>query len=142
MSETVRETPAESQPGRTGGAAAVRQLLIQNSLRKLLLREVASTSRPTNPRSTYSPRLAIREICATIDLKSQKAEQLLVAFKSSLNEAADDANIRLGPARNDLLARVVTIFIEELYRAPDRRTSGDGDGQNASRNAIPAENPS
>ena len=121
---------------------AVRQLLTDN-LRKLVKSD-ASHSRPNGHTLTSAQRQAIREICSWIDFHSQKPEQLLIAFKASLNEAANDANIRHSPERNDLLAQFVSVFIEELYRvAAERRTFGDGDGRRAApRNFIPSRNPS
>jgi len=92
----------------------VRQLLMDN-LRKLVGSD-GWRSRPNGRTLTSAQRQVIREICASIDFHSQKPEQLLIAFKSSLNEAANDANIRPSPERNDLLAQFVSVFIEELYR--------------------------
>jgi hypothetical protein len=119
---------------------AVRQMLANNVLRNLL--KSAASSRSGRLIITSPQRQAIREICASTDSQAGKPERLLIAFKAALNEAANDAKIRPGPDRNDLLAEVVSVFIEELYRgAAERKTFGDGDGRTAARNFIPSRNP-
>ena len=69
------------------------------------------------------PRPVIREIvdaCAP----TGRPEQILVAFKNSLDEAATAARIPLGPERNDRLTGLVSAFIEEMYsRGPVSRDS-------------------
>jgi hypothetical protein len=50
-------------------------------------------------------------------------EDLLVAFKLALVDAANDVGITPGPDRNDFLSRLVTAYIEEFYRY---RIIGDG----------------
>src|SRR5437773_3124874 len=121
----------------------VRQLSTDD-LRKLV-ESAASSSRPKGRTLTSAQRQAIREICTATDYQSQRPEQLLIAFKASLNEAANNANIPPSPERNDLLALFVSVFIEELYGAvAGRRTAGDGDGDRtvAARIFIPSRNPS
>ncbi|HEU4747399.1 MAG TPA: hypothetical protein VFS56_02785 [Gemmatimonadaceae bacterium] len=67
------------------------------------------------------PRPAIREIvdgCGFAD----HPEQILVAFKNSLDEVANAARIPFGPERNDRLRGLVSAFIEEMFsRGPDIR---------------------
>ena len=64
-----------------------------------------------------SQRQVIREICSAAGDLAQRPERLLIAFKALLNEAATDANIPLGSERSVVFDRLVTVFIEELYRA-------------------------
>ena len=106
------------------GSPAVRQLLITNNLRGWL---TSAALKPQGSTGTSVLRLALREICADPDFQTEKPEQLLILFRLSLTEAADDANISPGPERTTLLDQVTTVFIEELF---DGRTAvvsrGDG----------------
>lgn len=106
----------------------VRQLLTDN-LRNLVK---AAGSSPDGRTLTSSHRQAIREICASTDYRSQQPEQLLIAFKTALSQAANEAQILASPERTDLFEQFVSLFIEELYgAAARRRTVGDGDGRRA-----------
>ena len=60
----------------------------------------------------------IRTICSAPERHSFEPEDFLIAFKLALVDAANDAGIPLGPDRNDLLARLVSVYIEEFYRLP------------------------
>jgi hypothetical protein len=132
---------ASSQSIEMSDSHAARQVLTTNLLRKLL-KSAASNGKSSSLTLTSAHRQAIREICTSTDYQSQTPERLLIAFKASLNEAANDANIRPSPERSELLDHVVSVFIEELYRvAADGRVSADGDGR-TSRNFIPSRNPS
>ena len=65
-------------------------------------------------RSHADFRPVIREIvngCESIE----PPEQVLVAFKNSLDEVANVARIPLGPERNTRLSSLVSAFIEEMY---------------------------
>ena len=73
-----------------------------------------------NGRSNYAlvtpeQRRMIRELCAQAG-PVHEPEQFLIAFKVALIEAANDAQIPFGPERNDLLSRLVSVFIDEFYR--------------------------
>jgi hypothetical protein len=60
-------------------------------------------------------------------------EDFLIAFKLALVDAANELGIKPGPERDELLARLVTVCIEELYRSP---ASGDARGaRDSGRNA-------
>lgn len=66
-------------------------------------------------RSTADFRPAIREMvstCATVE----RPEQILVAFKNSLDDLANHARIPFGPERNVQLSSLVSAFIEEMYQ--------------------------
>lgn len=65
-------------------------------------------------RSTADVRPAIREIVSTC-APAQRPEQVLVAFKNSLDEIARTARIPFGPERSVQLSSMVTVFIEEMY---------------------------
>jgi hypothetical protein len=69
---------------------------------------------------TPRQRAVLIEICSGPEQFDHTPEQLLVAFKDGLNDAADHAEIPHGSDRDDLLARLVTAFIEELFRSPRR----------------------
>jgi hypothetical protein len=74
-------------------------------------------------------RTVIREICLAAERGHYAPEDFLIAFKLALVEAATAANIPPGPERNDLLAGLVTIYIEEFYRAPGLNGTLPGDAQ-------------
>jgi hypothetical protein len=121
------------------GSPAVRQLLMTNNLRRLLV-NAASKPDPKGVSSALRP--ALREICESADFRTEHPERLLIAFKLSLTEAANDANISPGPERTRLLDQVVTLYIEELYRASEDTVDGSRDGrQLGPRNSIPSRNP-
>jgi hypothetical protein len=65
--------------------------------------------------ASRSQRETIRQLCATSQNASQTPEQLLVTFKRALVDAANEAGLSYGPKRNELLSRMVSVFIEELY---------------------------
>lgn len=60
-------------------------------------------------------RSAIREICTTREKLAHEHEDSLIAFKLAIVDSANNARIRPSPERNDLLAKLVTIYIEEYY---------------------------
>jgi hypothetical protein len=64
---------------------------------------------------TPEQRRMIRELCAQAG-PGHEPEQALIAFKVALIEAAGDAGIPFGSERNELLGRLVSVFIEEFYR--------------------------
>ena len=61
-------------------------------------------------------RAVIRRICSAPERQSFEPEDYLIAFKLALVDAANDAGILPGPDRNDLLAKLVSVYIEEFYR--------------------------
>jgi hypothetical protein len=92
---------------------------------------------------TESQRQLIREICNAANGLAERPELLLISFKALLNEAATDAKFPLGIERNVLFDRLVSVFIEELYRAEPTRwtaTNGDSTGKAATQ-IIPARTP-
>jgi len=75
-----------------------------------------------------SQREALRELCDNFRDSSRGPEQLLIGFKALLIEAANDARLPYGAKRSELLSRIVTVFIDELYGL--RATGGpSSDGQ-------------
>lgn len=60
----------------------------------------------------------IRGICSAPERQSFEPEDFLIAFKLALVDAANDAGIEPGPDRNDFLARLVSVYIEEFFRIP------------------------
>jgi len=107
---------------------AVRQSLITYKLRRLL---TGPALKPQSNTEASALRLALREICANPDLQTEKPEQLLISFKLSLTEAANDVSISPGPERTALLDQVLTIFIEELYVSPRVTSVREGNGRGA-----------
>lgn len=89
-------------------------------------RERVSTvlSDATPPRGV-SPRQRsmLSDICSAPESLGQRPEQLLVAFKSALSDAADRLAIPHGSERDDLLARLVTAFIEEFFQVGTTKLS-------------------
>lgn len=67
---------------------------------------------------TPEQRMALRQICSAPERTSFEPEDFLIAFKLALVDAANDVGIPPGPDRNDFLARLVSVYIEEFYRFP------------------------
>jgi hypothetical protein len=105
-----------------------------------LLRD-ALRSGENSEQLTSSQRQAISEIRVALGNGATKPEQLLVAFKGSLTEVANDARLPLGGERSAVFDRFVSAFIEELYK-PQRttRTTTDGESNGSGTTAFtPAE---
>ena len=82
-------------------------------LLKVLMRN-GVTARSVTPEQ----RSALRQICASPERMTFEPEDFLIAFKLALVDAANEVGIKPGPERNDFLARLVTVYIEEFYRSP------------------------
>ena len=85
----------------------------------------------------------VREIRIALGHRAKKPEQLLVAFKSALNDVANEAKLSLGQERSALMDRFVSAFIEELYK-PDGKITTRMDGESKESGPIaftPAETP-
>jgi hypothetical protein len=67
---------------------------------------------------TAEQRRVIRTICSTPERFNYTPEDFLIAFKLAIVDAANAANLPAGPDRNDLLAKLVSVYIEEFYRSP------------------------
>lgn len=79
---------------------------------------------------TAEQRAVIRRICAAPERQAFEPEDFLIAFKLALVEAANAVRIPPGPERNEFLARMVSVYIEEFYRSPEGSESPKyGDGQ-------------
>jgi hypothetical protein len=76
---------------------------------------------------TPQMRSAIKEICTSREKLAHEHEDSLIAFKLAIVDAATAAKIPPSPERNDLLAKLVTIYIEEFY------SSSDGSRQNGAQ---------
>ncbi|HVS59076.1 MAG TPA: hypothetical protein VHE82_00135 [Gemmatimonadaceae bacterium] len=72
----------------------------------------------TGPTVTSDQRAIIRQICSAPEKRTFTPEDFVIAFKLALADAATDVGIRPGPERNDLLARMVSVGIEEFFRLP------------------------
>src|SRR5688500_6324329 len=59
-------------------------------------------------------RSTIRRIVSSCP-PTERPEQVLIAFKNSLDDAANNLRIPFSPERNTLLTGLVTAFIEEMY---------------------------
>jgi hypothetical protein len=64
---------------------------------------------------TLQMRAVIKEICTTREKLAHEHEDSLIAFKLALVDSATNARIRPSPERNDLMAKLVSIYIEEYY---------------------------
>jgi hypothetical protein len=81
-------------------------------------------------RVTSEQRAAIRRICSAPERQTFEPEDFLIAFKLAIVDAANAVKIPPGPERNDFLARLVTVYIEEFYRVPQNGESAKNrDGQ-------------
>lgn len=69
-------------------------------------------------------RCALRRFCDAAQCQQLRPEQVLVALKSMLRAVPEIRNTRKRDSRDDLIARAVTMCIEEYYAVPaDRRRS-------------------
>jgi hypothetical protein len=69
---------------------------------------------------TREQRAAIRELCQRVGADCER-EKFLIAFKAALVETANEFDIVNGAERDAMLARLITVFIDELYNgARDR----------------------
>ena len=74
-------------------------------------------------RSSYAElRGPVRQLCILAHNEDVRAEQLLVRFKEIWAELPSLSGLPRGRQRNELMARVATMCIEEFYGPP----SGDG----------------
>ena len=99
-------------------------------LRHAVQSGAALQSRSDRGAAAFGQRQAIRELCLSCRDLRQSPEEILIVFKAALIETANDAGIPYGPERSDLLSRLVTVFIEELYefRIQQPDTYGDSAG--------------
>jgi hypothetical protein len=79
-----------------------------------LLDQALKSANPTLA-VTQEIREAIRQICTSRETLVHEHEDALIAFKLALVDSANAAQIRPSPERNDLFAKLVTIYIEEFY---------------------------
>jgi hypothetical protein len=91
-----------------------------------LLRSAMSDGATDKKSVTSEQRSILRQICSAPERRTFEPEDLLIAFKLALVDAANDVGITPGPDRNDFLSRLVTAYIEEFYRYP---IIGDGAGK-------------
>jgi hypothetical protein len=77
---------------------------------------------------TSEQRTIIKQICSSPEKLTFAPEDFVIAFKLALTNAANEVGIRPGPDRNELLARLVSICIEEFFRSPSA-----GDASRAGR---------
>ena len=97
----------------------------------------------TDKTVTLEQRSLLRQICAAPERISFEPEDFLIAFKLALVDAANEVGIKPGPERNDFLARLVSVYIEEFYRTPvsgDARIVLDG-GRKAGEQEMTAGGP-
>jgi hypothetical protein len=70
-------------------------------------------------------RCALRRFCDAAQCQQLRPEQVLVALKSMLRAVPEIRSTRKRDSCDDLIARAVTMCIEEYYAVPaDRRRSG------------------
>jgi hypothetical protein len=108
---------------------------------RLLLRNALRSSEGAG--LTSAQRQTVREIRIALGHPAKKPEQLLVAFKSALNDVANEAKLPLGQERSALMDRFVSAFIEELYK-PDGKITTRMDGESKESGPVvltPAETP-
>src|SRR3982750_3086077 len=88
-----------------------------------LLKE-ALESDSDQSKALHEQRRLVREICSLPEVRALPPEQFIVAFKLALNDVAAEIGIAEGRERQQLLSRLVSISIEELFHK-------DGDGNTA-----------
>jgi hypothetical protein len=87
---------------------------------------------------TSEQRAIINQICSAPEKLTFAPEDFVIAFKLALTNAANEVGIRPGADRTELLARLVSVCIEEFFRLP----SGIDSAQSgrAFRTSSPQEN--
>jgi hypothetical protein len=78
---------------------------------------VALRSGSATTRVTAEQRSVIREICCAPERGHYAPEDFLIAFKLAIVDAANTARIAPSPERNDLIAALVSVYIDEFYLA-------------------------
>ena len=71
---------------------------------------------------TKQMRSAIEEICTSREKLAHEHEDSLIAFKLGIVDAANAAGVRPSPERNDLLAKLVAVYTEQLYNSANAST--------------------
>ena len=106
--------PIESTPTEQGATNYHPPVGLTISQREIVTRLLSekSTARLV---LTLEQRSMIRQI-ALAGMSGSGPEQFLVAFKAALVDSANAQGLRPSVERNELLARLVSVFIEELYR--------------------------
>lgn len=66
-------------------------------------------------------RAPVRQLCVFAHSEDLRAEQLLVRFKDIWANLPTLAGLPRGRQRNDLMARVATMCIEEFYGPPPKK---------------------
>lgn len=119
--------------------SAADPMALSNAQRRLLRHAFQSgaalQSGSENGSAAFGQRQALRELCLTCRASGHSPEHLLIAFKTALIETADETGIAYGPQRSDLLSRLVSVFIEELYEFRIRKPGSNGDGNGSLENA-------
>ena len=87
---------------------------MHSGTQRRLLRKALESGLKTSS-SRFDQRAAIRELCNSIRDLADGPEHLLVGFKDLLTQTANEAQLPYGPERSELLSRIVSVFIEELY---------------------------
>jgi hypothetical protein len=78
---------------------------------------------------TAEQRVVISRICSSAERWNYSPEDFLIAFKLAIVDAANAAGLPAGPDRNDLLAKLVSVYIDEFYRsARPVSTKSDSNG--------------
>jgi hypothetical protein len=81
------------------------------------LLRTALTLSGTGRAVTSEQRAIIHQICSAPEKLAFAPEDFVIAFKLALTNAANELGIRPGSDRNELLARLVSICIEEFFRS-------------------------
>jgi hypothetical protein len=90
--------------------------------RQLDLIRRAVSSNVAGAIATFDQRSVLREICREIDLGVYPPEELLIAFKIGVIEIADGSVGISTAERNDVVAHLVSGFIDELFRSDNVST--------------------
>ena len=77
----------------------------------------AALTQGTGHTVSSEQRAIVHQICSAPEKGTFAPEDFVIAFKLALADAANEVGIPLGPDRNDFLARMVSVCIEEFFRA-------------------------
>ena len=99
------------------GASSARPILSAEGMAAL---QAALGGKTGDRDAMSSPALknALRQICAEAKVRNWPPESLLIAFKAALNTVPAVKRLTRGPDRDEFVARLVSLCIDEYYAGP------------------------
>jgi hypothetical protein len=102
-------------PAEVSGAALRSAQAISSSAIEALRLALRTRASAGNAFAHAPVRTAVRLVCAEARLQHYTPERLLVDLKDALRATPEVQRVPRGPERDDLVARVVTLCIDEFF---------------------------